>query len=191
MRRACAIWHSSLFDHYRPTRTDNSRHRLPLLPADVWRHLWPLALIEWSMPTCACGANSDDRQRPAAYPVSTGPGLKIGLISRFVRRRRRRLFDGRSRYSRMAGVQDDPFRPFARRLDPDDRSIDDLRPISEHRWRRWQTPADDEQQSRKHASDEAKIAGYGHRLSLRRIEQFRFVHDRDATPQVQRKDIEP
>jgi hypothetical protein len=92
-----------------------------------------------------------------------GEGLEIRLMSRFVGRRRRRFLDGRSRYDRMAGVQDDLFRPFARRLDPDDRSIDDLGPISEHRWRRWQTPAGDEQQSRKHASDEDKVAGYRHR----------------------------
>jgi hypothetical protein len=52
-----------------------------------------------------------------------------------------------------------------RRLDPDDRSIDGQL-IGEHRWGRWQAPAGDQQQSRKHASDEDKVAGYGHRLSL-------------------------
>jgi hypothetical protein len=58
-----------------------------------------------------------------------GHSLKIRLISRFVRRvpnrlRRRRFLDGRRRDGRVAGVQDDLFRPFVRRLDPDDRSID-------------------------------------------------------------------
>jgi hypothetical protein len=97
-----------------------------------------------------------------------GHCLKVRLISRFFRRQPNRLrrqwfLDGRRRYGRLTGVQDDLFWPLARRLDPDDRSIDDLGPISEHRWRRWQTPAGDEQQSRKRASDEDKVAGYRHR----------------------------
>jgi hypothetical protein len=62
-----------------------------------------------------------------------------------------------------------------RRLDPDDRSIEGDRLISEHRWGLWQKPAGDEQQSRKRASDEDKIAGYRQRSSLRKIEQFRFT----------------
>jgi hypothetical protein len=58
-----------------------------------------------------------------------GHSLKIRLISRLVRRvpdrlRRRRFLDGRRRDGRVTGVQDDLFRPFVRRLDPDDRSID-------------------------------------------------------------------
>ena len=58
-----------------------------------------------------------------------GHSLKIRLILGLVRRlpnrlRRRRLLDGRRRDGRGAGVQDDLFRPFVRRLDPDDRSID-------------------------------------------------------------------
>src|SRR5258706_2376964 len=109
-----------------------------------------------------------------------GHSLKIRSISRFVRRlpdrlRRRRLLDGRRRYCRLAGVQADFFRPFALRLDPDDRSIEGWRLISEHRWGRWQTPAGDEQQSCKRASDDDKIAGYGHRLPLLQIEQFRLA----------------
>jgi hypothetical protein len=43
-----------------------------------------------------------------------------------------------------------------RRLDPDNRSIEGDRLISEHRWGLWQKPAGDEQQSRKRASDEDK-----------------------------------
>jgi hypothetical protein len=62
-----------------------------------------------------------------------------------------------------------------RRLDPDNRSIEGDRLISEHRWGLWQKPAGDEQQSRKRASDEDKIAGYRQRSSLRKIEQFRFT----------------
>jgi hypothetical protein len=62
-----------------------------------------------------------------------------------------------------------------RRLDPDNRSIEGDRPISEHRWGFWQKPAGDEQQSRKRASDEDTIAGYRQRLSLLKIEQFRFT----------------
>jgi hypothetical protein len=50
-----------------------------------------------------------------------------------------------------------------RRLDPDNRSIESDRLIGEHRWGRWQTPAGDEQQSRKRATNEDKIAGYRHR----------------------------
>jgi hypothetical protein len=57
-----------------------------------------------------------------------GHSLKIRLISRLVRRvpdrlRRRRLLDGWRRDGRVTGVQHDLFRPFARRFDPDDRSI--------------------------------------------------------------------
>jgi hypothetical protein len=76
-----------------------------------------------------------------------------------------------------------------RGLDSDDRSIDGQL-IGEHRWGRWQAPAGDQQQSRKRASDEDKVAGYGHRLSLLQIEQFRLVHDRDAAAQVRRGNID-
>jgi hypothetical protein len=76
-----------------------------------------------------------------------------------------------------------------RRLDPDDRSIDGEL-IGEHRGGRWQTPAGDQQQGRKRASDDDKIAGYGHRLSLRQIEQCRLVHGRDTAPQVRRENID-
>jgi hypothetical protein len=62
-----------------------------------------------------------------------------------------------------------------RRLDPDDRSIEGDRLIREHRWRLWQKPAGDEQQNRKRASDEDEVAGYGHRLSLPKIDQFWFA----------------
>jgi hypothetical protein len=62
-----------------------------------------------------------------------------------------------------------------RRLDPDDRSIEGDRLIREHRWRLWQKPTGDEQQSRKRASDEDKIPGYRQRSSLLKIEQFRFT----------------
>jgi hypothetical protein len=65
-----------------------------------------------------------------------------------------------------------------RRLDPDDRSIDDQL-FGEHRRRRWQTPVGDQQQSRERGSDEDKVTGYGHCLSLQQIEQCRLVHDRD------------
>jgi len=77
--------------------------------------------------------------------------------------RRRRFVDGRRRYGRLAGVKDDFFRPFVRRLDPYDRPVDGQPLTSEHHRWRWQTPAGDEQQSRKRASNEDKIAGYGHR----------------------------
>jgi hypothetical protein len=76
------------------------------------------------------------------------------------------------------------------RLDPDDCSLERLRTISEPRRGRWQTPAGDEQQSGKRASDDDKIAGYGHRLPLLQIEQCRFAHDRDAAPQVRRENID-
>jgi hypothetical protein len=59
-------------------------------------------------------------------------------------------------------------------LDPDNRPIPADGLISERRWGVWQKPAGDEQQSRKRASDEDKIAGYRHPLSLLTIEQFRF-----------------
>jgi hypothetical protein len=75
----------------------------------------------------------------------------------------------------LAGVQDDFFRPFVRRLDPDNRSINGDRLTSKHRRRRWQTPPGDEQQSDERASDEHKIPRYGHRLSLLQIEQCRFA----------------
>jgi hypothetical protein len=45
-------------------------------------------------------------------------------------------------------------------LDPDNRSIEGDGLISKRRLGRWQKPAGDEQQSRKRASDEDKIAGY-------------------------------
>jgi hypothetical protein len=118
--------------------------------------------------------------------LQLGQSLKIRLILRFVRRwpdrlRRRRLLDGRKRYCRPAGVQDDFFRPFVRRLDPDNRSVSGDRLIGKHRRRRWQTPSGDEQQSDERASDEHKIPRYGHRLSLLQIEQCRFAQNRDAS----------
>jgi len=76
-----------------------------------------------------------------------------------------------------------------RRLDPDDRSLERLRLISEPRRGRWKTPAGDEQQSRKRSSDDDKIAGYGHRLSLLQIEQFRLAYDRVTAPQMRRENI--
>jgi hypothetical protein len=69
----------------------------------------------------------------------------------------------------------DLFRPFVRRPDPDDRSIEGDRLISEHRLRTSAEASRDEQQSRKRASDEDKIAGYRQRSSLLKIEQFRFT----------------
>jgi hypothetical protein len=51
-----------------------------------------------------------------------------------------------------------------RRLDPDYRSIDDQL-MGEHCRGRWQTPVGDQQQSRKRASDEDEVAGYGHYLA--------------------------
>jgi hypothetical protein len=106
-----------------------------------------------------------DSGRRSAWP-QLGQSLEIRLISRFVRRqpsrlRRRRFLDGRKRYGRLAGVQDDLFRPFARRLDPDDRSIDDQL-FGEHRWWRGQTPVGDPQKNHKRASDNRKISSYGH-----------------------------
>jgi hypothetical protein len=77
-----------------------------------------------------------------------------------------------------------------RRLDPDNRSINGDRLIGKHRPRCWQTPAGDEQQSRKRASDDDKIAGYGHRLPLLQIEQFGLARDRDTAPQVRRENID-
>jgi hypothetical protein len=65
------------------------------------------------------------------------------------------LRDGQRCYGRLAGVQDDLFRPFVRRLDPNDRFIDD-KLLGEHRGRRWKTPAGDQQQSRKRGSDKYK-----------------------------------
>jgi hypothetical protein len=62
-----------------------------------------------------------------------------------------------------------------RRRDPDNRSIEDDRLISEHRWGLWQKPAGDEQQCCKRASDEDKIADYRQRSSLLKIEQFQFA----------------
>jgi hypothetical protein len=123
--------------------------------------------------------------------LQLGKSLKIRLISRFVRRQpdrlcRRRRLDDRRRYCRLAGDQDDFFRPFMRRLDPDDRSLDGQRLISEHRWGRWQTPAGDHQQSRKRASDEDKVAGYGHRLSLLQIEQCRLARSRYSSASAAR-----
>jgi hypothetical protein len=105
------------------------------------------------------------------------------LISHFVRRQPSRLcrwglLDGPERYGRLVGFQDDLFRPFARRLDPDDRSIDDEL-LREHRRRHWQTPVGGQQQSRKRGSDEGKVTGYGQCLSLQQIEQWRPVYDRD------------
>jgi len=76
-----------------------------------------------------------------------------------------------------------------RRLDPDDRSLERLRLISEPRRERWKTPTGDEQQSGKRASDDDEIAGYGHRLPLLQIEPFRLAHDRDAASQLRRENI--
>src|ERR1700730_3084980 len=72
-QRACATWHSSLFDQSRSTQTDNSPCPLPLSPADVKRDLRPHALIERSLPDRARCAWLDDRQRPTVYLASTEP----------------------------------------------------------------------------------------------------------------------
>jgi hypothetical protein len=88
---------------------------------------------------------------------------------------RRRIHGNGRCDGQLTGIQNDLFRPFARRLDPDNRSIEGDRLISEYRWGPWQEPAGDEQQSRKGASDEDKIAGYRQRSSLRKIEQFRLT----------------
>jgi hypothetical protein len=106
-----------------------------------------------------------DSGRPCIR-LQLGHGLKIGLISRFVMRhpdqqRRRRLLDGPMCYGRLAGVQDDLFRPFAHRLDPDNRSIDDQL-FGEHRCGRWQTPVGYQKKNHKRASDDREISGYGH-----------------------------
>jgi hypothetical protein len=61
------------------------------------------------------------------------------------------------------------------RSDPDNRAIEGDRLIGEHRWRLWQKPAGDEQQSRKYTSDKDQIADYRQRSSLLKIEQFRFT----------------
>jgi hypothetical protein len=64
------------------------------------------------------------------------------------------------------------------------RSVEGDRLTSKHRWGLWQKPARDEQQSRKRASNEDEIAGYGHRLSLLKIEQFQFafrIHPKSRT----------
>jgi hypothetical protein len=104
--------------------------------------------------------------------------FKIRRIRRFVgqwwsrRLDRRRVYDSGRCDGQLTGVENDLFRPFVRRLDPDNRSIETDRLIGKYRCGRWQTRAADEQQSRKRASDEDKIAGYGHRLSLLKIEQF-------------------
>jgi hypothetical protein len=76
-----------------------------------------------------------DRGRRYVW-LQLGQSLKIRLIWRFVRRQPdqlhgRWLLDGWKRYCRLAGVHDDFFRPFVRRLDPDDRSLGRLRLISE------------------------------------------------------------
>jgi hypothetical protein len=129
--------------------------------------------------------------------LQLGQSPKIRLISRFVRQqpdrlRGRRFLERRRRCCRPAGVQDDFFRPFARGLDPDDRPIETSRLISEHRRGYWQTPAGDEQQSRKHAPDEHKVAGYGHRLPLlqNRAISARARH-RDPVPQTRRNNVDP
>jgi hypothetical protein len=49
---------------------------------------------------------------------------------------------------------------FKRRLDQDDRSIDDQL-MGERCRGRWRTPVGNQQQSRKRASDEDEVAGYG------------------------------
>jgi hypothetical protein len=113
--------------------------------------------------------------------LEQGHSFKIRLIRRLVRRWRTRRLDRRRVYDngrfdgRLTGVQNHLFRPFVRRLDPDNRSIEGDRLIGEHRWGHWQKPGGDEQQSRKRASDEDKIADYRQRLSLLKIEQFQFA----------------
>jgi hypothetical protein len=120
-----------------------------------------------------------DGGRPCFW-LQQGHSFKIRRIWQFVgqwwsrRLDRRRVYDDGRCEGQLTGVENDFFRPFVRRLDPDNRSIETDRLIGKHRWGRWQTRAGDEQQSRKHASDEDKIAGYRHRLSLPKIEQFRF-----------------
>jgi hypothetical protein len=45
-------------------------------------------------------------------------------------------------------------------LDTDNHCFKEAGLISERRWAVWQKSAGDQQQSRKHASDEDKLAGY-------------------------------
>jgi hypothetical protein len=183
-KRACTTWHSSLFDHCRSAPTDNSPRPPPLAPADGNRDLRPHALIEWSLPDRARCAWLDDRRRPTVYLASTEPKPRdlIDLPLRQALAKRTVPPETPRRpgvpWFRLAGFQHDLFRPFARRLDPDDRSIDDEL-FREHRRRRWQTPVGDQQQRRKRGSDEVKVTGYGQCLWLQGIEQWRLVHNRD------------
>jgi hypothetical protein len=91
--------------------------------------------------------------------LQLGQSLKIRLISHFVRRQlgRWRLLDGRVRYCRLAGVQDDFLRPFLRRSDPDNCLVDDFRSVTESRRRLRQAPVGYEKQSSERASDEHEI----------------------------------
>jgi hypothetical protein len=63
-----------------------------------------------------------------------GCGVNACLARRFIRQPRGpflglRSVNGWRRECRLAGIQDDLVRPFARRFDPDFRAVDDLRPI--------------------------------------------------------------
>jgi hypothetical protein len=113
-----------------------------------------------------------------------GHSLKIRSIflrlQRPRRLRRRRLYDNGRRQGRLAGVQDDFFRPFAVGSDPDGRPFDNLRPIGKTRREFRQSPAGDQQKKSKRASDHHKISGYGHRRQLPRLEQSRPADDSDA-----------
>jgi hypothetical protein len=88
-----------------------------------------------------------------------GHSFEIQLNSRVIGRQLHRqwLLDARRRYARLAGVQHNLFRPFARRPDPDSRPID-RQPFGKQCWGRRQAPAGDEQQSGKRASNGDKIA---------------------------------
>lgn len=115
-----------------------------------------------------------DGSRPSIW-LEQGHSFKLRLIRRFGRRQlnrrldRWRVHDNWNFSGQLTGIQNDLFRPFLRRFDPDNRSIEGDRLISEHRWGLWQKPAGDEQQSRKRASNEDKIAGYRHRYRPRQL----------------------
>jgi hypothetical protein len=89
----------------------------------------------------------------------------------------RRHIDGWERECRLAGIQDDLLRPFARGFDPDGRRVDAARPIGKSVRQLRQRPAGYQQKNGECAPDNRKIPCHGQSRWLRRFRQSRSTHD--------------
>jgi hypothetical protein len=94
----------------------------------------------------------------------------------------RRHIDGWWKECRLAGIQDDFLRPFARGCNPDGGRAGAVRPIGKPVRQRRQRPAGYQQKNGECAPDNRKIFCHGQSRWRRRFRQSRSTHDGNAWP---------